>query len=98
MPTLKRTQMYFPDEMLRELKKRAVEEKTSIAGIVRGAVSELFKKKTVKSWQKDSLWDMQHSSSKDQLDLSVNHIISLNEYNAFDEHFNGLFFIVSCLA
>jgi len=73
MPTLKRTQMYFPDEMLRELKKRAVEEKTSIAGIVRCAVSELFKKKTVKGWQKDSLWDMVGTSSSKDKDLSVNH-------------------------
>lgn len=73
MSTLKRTQMYFPDEMLRELKKRAAEEKTSIADIVRGAVSEFFKKKTVKSWQKDSLWDMVGTSSSKDKDLSVNH-------------------------
>jgi len=64
MHTLKRTQMYFPEDVLRELKRKANEEKTTVTHIVREAVSELLKKEKAKSWAEDS--------SKDR-DLSVNH-------------------------
>jgi len=40
---------------------------------VRDAVSELFKKKTVKNWQKDPLWNMVGSSGSKDKDLSINH-------------------------
>lgn len=73
MATLKRTQMYFPNEMLRDLKKKAAEEKTSVAEIVREAVSELFKKKKVKNWQDDPLWNMVGRSGSKDNDLSINH-------------------------
>ena len=73
MATLKRTQMYFPEELLRELKRKASEEKTTIANIVRGAVSSLLKQKKAKNWMDDSLWNMIGASGSKDKDLSVNH-------------------------
>ena len=73
MHTLKRTQMYLSEDMLRELKKKAGEEKTTIANIVREAVSELLKKEKAISWAEDPLWGMIGSSSSKDKDLSVNH-------------------------
>ncbi len=73
MSTLKRTQMYFPEKTLRELKKKAKVEKATIASIVRNAVSELLKKEKAKNWTEDPLWDMVGTSSSKDRDLSVNH-------------------------
>ena len=73
MATLKRTQMYFPEELLRELKRKASEEKTTIANIVRGAVSSLLKQEKAKNWMDDSLWNMIGASGSKDKDLSVNH-------------------------
>ena len=73
MPTLKRTQMYFPEEILRELKRKASEEKTTIADIVRKAVSALLKKEKTKNWTEDPLWNMVGASKSKDKDLSVHH-------------------------
>ncbi len=73
MSTLKRTQMYLPEDVLRELKRRAAEEKTTIAGIVRSAVSEFLGKNREKNWLEDPLWKMVGASSSKEGDLSVNH-------------------------
>jgi len=73
MPTLKRTQMYFPEDLLREIKRRADDGKTTAADIVRGAVVELLQKNKRKNWTNDPLWDMVGSSSSKDKDLSVNH-------------------------
>jgi len=73
MPTLKRTQMYFPEDLLRRLRRKADEENTTIAYIVRNAVSELLRKENEKNWIEDSLWKMVGSSSSKDRDLSVNH-------------------------
>lgn len=73
MPTLKRTQMYFPEDLLRRLRRKAEEENTTIAYIVRKAVSELLRKENAKNWIEDSLWKMVGSSSSKDRDLSVNH-------------------------
>lgn len=73
MPTLKRTQMYFPEEIFRELKRKASEEKTTIADIVRGAVSEILKKEKKKNWTEDPLWNMVGASKSKDKDLSVHH-------------------------
>lgn len=73
MPTLKRTQMYFPEGILREIKRKAGEEKTTASNIVRGAVIELLKKDKRKNWAEDPLWNMIGSSSSKDRDLSVNH-------------------------
>lgn len=73
MPTLKRTQMYIQEDMLIKLKKKADAEKTTIAGIVRNAVSEFLGKEEAKDWTKDPLWSMVGTSSSKEKDLSVNH-------------------------
>ena len=73
MSTLKRTQMYFHEEMLRELKKKAKVEKTTVAEIVREAVSVLLEEKKAKDWIDDPLWNMLGSSRSNDRDLSVNH-------------------------
>ncbi len=73
MPTLKRTQMYFPEDMLRELRKWAKAEKTTLASIVRMAVSELLRKQKAKDWQEDPLWNLVGASKSRDGDLSVNH-------------------------
>ncbi len=73
MPTLKRTQMYFPEDVLRELKRKAREEKTTVAEIVRNSVSETLRKEKAKDWTEDPLWNMVGSSSSKDRDLSVNH-------------------------
>lgn len=73
MSTFKRTQMYFPEDILRELKRKAKEEKTTAANIVRGAVIEILKKEKRKNWMEDPLWNMVGSSASKDRDLSVNH-------------------------
>ncbi|OGW47467.1 MAG: hypothetical protein A2Y66_00975 [Nitrospirae bacterium RBG_13_41_22] len=73
MTTLKRTQMYFPEDMLSELKRKADEEKTTIANIVRIAVSEILEKEKKRNWIEDPLWDMVGASRSKDKDLSVNH-------------------------
>ena len=73
MPTLKRTQMYFPEDMLSELKRKADEEKTTIANIVRIAVYEILEKEKKRNWIEDPLWDMVGASRSKDKDLSVNH-------------------------
>jgi ribosome recycling factor len=65
--------MYFPEEILRELKRKASEEKTTIADIVRGAVSEILKKEKAKNWTEDPLWNMVGASKSKDKDLSVHH-------------------------
>jgi hypothetical protein len=73
MPTLKRTQMYFPEATLAELRKRASAESTTIAEIVRSAVSDYLRKDTEKNWEEDPLWEMIGSGSSREGDLSVHH-------------------------
>jgi hypothetical protein len=73
MPVLKRTQMYFPEDLLDGLKRKAEKEKTTVSHIVRSAVLELIKKDREKDWQEDPLWNMVGSSRSGNTDLSVNH-------------------------
>lgn len=73
MPTLKRTQMYFPEDMLRELKRKATDEHTTVSDIVRNVVSGVLKEKKEKNWTEDPLWNMVGASSSKERDLSVNH-------------------------
>jgi len=73
MSTLRRTQMYLPEDILRELKRRSAEEKTTIAAIVRSALSEFLGKNREKNWLEDPLWKMVGASSSKEGDLSVNH-------------------------
>jgi hypothetical protein len=73
MPTLKRTQMYFPEDLLNELRKKADKEKTTVSHIVRSSVFELIKKDKLQNWEDDPLWSMIGSSQSRHKDLSVNH-------------------------
>jgi hypothetical protein len=73
MPKLKRTQMYFPEDVLNELKTRAEREKTSISYIVRKAVLELVRKDEKRNWENDPLWDMVGASKSREGDLAANH-------------------------
>lgn len=71
--TLKRTQMYIPEELLDELKRKAGRENTTISNIVRTAVLDLIKKDRAKNWETDPLWEMVGMSQSEDHDLSVNH-------------------------
>ncbi len=73
MPILKRTQMYFPEDLLDELRRKAVKEKTTLSHLVRNAVLELLKKDKLQDWENDPLWSMVSSNQSKDKDLSVNH-------------------------
>lgn len=75
MATLKRTQMYFPEDMLSELKLVATAKKGSISQVVREAVAHFLKQKNsqAKNWQSDPLWDMVGMSNSGPHDGSLNH-------------------------
>ena len=73
MPTLKRTQMYFPEDLLDELRRKADKEKTTLSHLVRSAVLELLKKDKLQNWENDPLWSMIGSSQSSDENLSINH-------------------------
>lgn len=73
MSTLKRTQMYIPEDVLMNLKKKANAEKTTIASIIRDAVSEFLGKEKTKDWYNDPLWRMVGSGRSRDGDLSLHH-------------------------
>lgn len=75
MSTLKRAQMYFPEDMLNELKLVAHSQKESISEVVRGAVDSFLKQKKshTKNWKSDPLWNMVGTASSDLHDGSLNH-------------------------
>ena len=73
MPILKRTQMYFPEDLLDELRRKADKEKTTLSHLVRNAVLELLKKDKLQDWENDPLWSMVGSSHSKDEDLSINH-------------------------
>jgi len=73
MSVLKRTQMYLPEDVMVELRNRADEEGTTIASIVREAVSEFLKKGKKKDWVDDPLWNLVGSSRSKDGDLSERH-------------------------
>lgn len=75
MPTLKRTQMYFPEDMLAELKLVAGLNKESISEVARQAVAFFLKQKKtqIKEWESDPVWDMVGASNSGLSDGSLNH-------------------------
>lgn len=77
--TLKRTQMYFPEEMLKQVKQVADQEHTTIAEIVRNAVGEFIKKKKkVIDWDNDPLWEViGHVEGSGCTDVAENHDVYL---------------------
>ena len=76
--TLKRTQMYFPDDMLRQVRQLAASEHSTIAEIVRSAVSEFLEKKPkAADWDNDPLWGIVGQAASTDGDLAVNHDVYL---------------------
>ena len=75
MSTLKRTQMYFPEDMLTELKLVASANRESISEVVREAVSSYLKQKNVqaKDWKNDPIWEMVGTANSGPSDGSLNH-------------------------
>ena len=73
MSTLKRTQVYFPEDMHNALRRKAKKEKTTIADIVRKAVTEILKREKMKDWENDPLWNIIGAGSSKEGDLSINH-------------------------
>lgn len=73
MGTLKRTQMYFPEDMLNDLKRAAKNEGATVSEIVREVVSEYIAKRKERDWNKDPLWNMIGSGKSKEGDLSIHH-------------------------
>jgi hypothetical protein len=65
--------MYFPEDLLVELKKQAKEKNTTISDIVRKAVIGSVRQGKAKDWECDSLWNMVGAGESAEGDLSVNH-------------------------
>ena len=73
MTELKRTQMYFPEDLLNEMKRKAKKEKTTVSEIVREASLDFIKRDRKKDWENDPVWDMVGSSESNEGDLSIRH-------------------------
>lgn len=73
MAALRRTQVYLPEDILLDLRRMANKEKTTIANLVRNAISDFLKKEKVRSWENDSLWNMVGAGSSQEGDISINH-------------------------
>lgn len=72
--TLKRTQMYFPEEMIQQVRQIADSEHSTIADIVRNAVGEFLKKKRAIDWDNDPLLSIVgQAEGSGGHDGSVNH-------------------------
>jgi hypothetical protein len=65
--------MYLPEDILLQLKRKSSREKTTIAHIIRSAVSDFLKKEKERDWEKDSLWNMVGAGSSHEGDISANH-------------------------
>jgi hypothetical protein len=65
--------MYFPEDTLRVLKRKAEAENTTVADIVRTAVSEHLQREKAVNWAEDPLWNMVGSGRSEEGDLSVHH-------------------------
>jgi hypothetical protein len=73
--TLRRTQMYFPEDMLTELRLVASARNESVSEVVRDAVASFLEQKNspAKNWEADPLWDMVGSGNSGLSDGSLNH-------------------------
>jgi Arc/MetJ-type ribon-helix-helix transcriptional regulator len=67
--------MYFPEDMLTELKLVASAKKESISEVVREAVSSFLKQKNAqaKNWTSDPIWDMVGAANPEISDGAQNH-------------------------
>ncbi|HAK88729.1 MAG: hypothetical protein A2077_00605 [Nitrospirae bacterium GWC2_46_6] len=65
--------MYLPEDILLELKRKSNKEKTTIAHIIRNAVSDFLKREKEKDWEKDPLWNMVGAGSSQGGNISEEH-------------------------
>jgi plasmid stability protein len=70
----KRTQVYFPEELYKRLKKRAKQEGKSVASLIREASERYLKEEEEKiDWENDPLLKAIGFCKADVDDLSINH-------------------------
>jgi len=68
----KRTQVYFPDKLYRDVQRRAKSESKSVAAVVREAVQKHLEGKEI-DWENDSFFKLAGIAKTGVRDLSVNH-------------------------
>jgi len=73
----KRTQVYFPIDLYKKIKKRAKEESRSIASIIRESVEKYLKEKENINWNNDPFFKTVGIMESKIGDLSLNHDKSL---------------------
>jgi len=69
----KRTQLYFPEELLERVKEEAKKEGTSMAEIVRLAVMDYLERRRERDWDRDPVWELIGRAESSQGDLSSRH-------------------------
>lgn len=72
----KRTQVYFPDKLYRDVRKRAKSESKSVAAVVREAVKEYLSKEEDEKkidWENDPFFKAAGFFKSGAGDLSINH-------------------------
>ncbi|HAR46527.1 MAG: hypothetical protein A2X56_13635 [Nitrospirae bacterium GWC2_57_13] len=72
MVSEKRTQVYFPEKLYRDVQKRAQEESKSVAAVVREAVEKYLSDREI-DWENDPIFKLEGICSSGLTDLSVNH-------------------------
>ncbi len=68
----KRTQVYFPEKLYREVRKRARAESKSVAAVVREAVVKHLEEKEI-DWENDPIFKAAGFIKSGVTDLAVNH-------------------------
>lgn len=68
----KRTQVYFPEKLLRDVQRRAKAESKSVAAVVREAVQKHLAEKEI-DWDNDPFIKAAGLFTSDTGDLSINH-------------------------
>ena len=68
----KRTQVYFPEKLYRDVQKKAKAESKSVAAIVREAVQKYIAEKEI-DWENDPILKLAGIMKTGTTDLSINH-------------------------
>lgn len=68
----KRTQVYFPEKLYRDVRKRAKSESKSVAAVVREAVKKHLEEKEI-DWENDPFFKAVGFIKSGVTDMSVNH-------------------------
>lgn len=76
MVSEKRTQVYFPEKLYRDVQKRAKEESKSVAAVVREAVEKYLSDREI-DWENDPIFKAVGFIKSDVSDLSENHDLYL---------------------